>query len=87
MMSGAPVNQRVRSAGIVAQHAADATAVAGRSFRAEKKSVRLKGKVEFITHHSWLNPGPSLSSINLKNPVPMPGNIANDAASHHLAAD
>ena len=48
MMSGAAIDEGMRSAGVVTEHAADAAAVAGGGLGAEKESVGFQSEVEFV---------------------------------------
>ena len=82
-MPCAAVDQRMGAAGIVAEHAADAAAVAGRCLRAEMQSVRLEGKVELVPHHTRLHAGPPLLLVDLQDLVP-PLDVNHNPLAHDL---
>ena len=45
MVTGAAIDQRVGTAGVVAHHATNTATVAGRCFWAEKETIRLQVEV------------------------------------------
>ena len=80
------VHQRMRPAGIVAEHAADAASVAGGRFRREQQTVRLQRQIQFIADDSGLHPGPTLFGIDFQDLVPTL-DVHDDSLPHHLAGE
>ena len=86
MVARAPVHQRMRPAGIVPEHAAQAAAVAGRCFRTEQQAVRLQRQVQFVPHDAGLNPRPALFRIDFQDFVPTL-DVHDDTLSHNLSGE
>jgi len=77
----------MRTAGIVAEHAAHAAAAGRRSLRAEEKSIGLEGRIEHVPDDAGLCADPFFLRIDLQDPVEMPRHVDDDAVAHHLAGD
>ena len=87
MRTRAAVDERMRAAGVIADHSADTTAVAGRGLGTEEQPVRLTGYIQFIAYHTGLNHSITICRIDLDNAVHMPADVCHNAVSHHLSGD
>ena len=85
MMPRAAVDQRMGAARVVTHHATDAASIAGRCLGAEEQSIGLERTVQLVAHHTWLDPGPTLLSVYLKDVAPVSTDIGHDARTHHLS--
>ena len=85
MLPRATVDQRVGAARVVAEHPADATAVARRCLRTEEESVWAQRYVQLVAHHTWLHAGPPFLGVDFEDVVPVPADVHNDTAAHHLS--
>ena len=83
MVPRTPVHQRMRSAGIVPEHTADAAAVASRCLRREKQPIRLQGQVQLVTDDARLHPRPTFFGIDFQDLVP-PLDIHHNPLPHNL---
>src|ERR1700730_16485969 len=63
------VTQRARSAGIVADHAADGCARGGRDIDRKPQSVRLEPAIELVEHNAWLDGAAFARNIELHNVI------------------
>ena len=77
----------MRAAGVIADHAANTAAVGSRGLGTKEKSVRLEGKVQFVTHNAGFHPRIALLGIDLEDPVHVAADVHYDAVSDHLTCD
>ena len=84
MVPRGSIHQRMRPAGVVSEHTADAAPVAGGRFRRKEQAIGLQGQIELIADDAGLYPGPTLFRIDFQNLVPAP-NVHDNALPHHLA--
>ena len=87
MMACASIYKGVRTAGIIAEHAADAATVAGGGFGAEEQAVWLQSKVQLIQDDTWLHSRPTFFLVDFQYFLEMLADVDHDTASHHLTSD
>ena len=85
MVSGAAVDKGMGTTGVVAHHAADAAAVAGGGLGAEKEAKRFEEDVQFVAHHTWLYPCPTLSFVDFEDVVEVSADVYHDTIADNLA--
>ncbi len=85
MFAGRAVRDRIGSAGVITDHAAQHTTVGSRSIGSEEQSVRCGLAVKLITDDTRLDAREMFSGVDLQHPMHEAGDIGNDAASGSLA--
>ena len=78
------VHERMRPARIVAEHPAQAAAVARGGLGAEQQAVRLQGEVQFVPDDTGLDAGPPLIGIDFQDLVPA-FDVHDNPLPHNLA--
>ncbi len=64
VLASRAIDQRVRAAGIVADHAADHRTVGGGRLRAKQHAVRQQCVVELVAHDPWLHAHAAILGID-----------------------
>src|ERR1700722_1881281 len=85
MVTRAPIDNRVRAAGIVADHTPDHAAVLGGSFGRKEKTVRSQSKVKLVADHAGLHPDTASRGVDFHNTSQLTRNIYHDPPADDLA--
>ena len=72
---------------VVADHAADGGAAAGRGIGPEQKSVRPQVGIELVLHHARLHPRPMFLGVQFQHLVHVIGHVEDDRPAHGLAGE
>ncbi len=83
----APVGQRVRAAGVVADHAADGAAGVRGGVRPEPQPVRSGLALQVVEDHARFDEGRHALGVDLQDAVQVAGEVEDDAGPDGVAGD
>ena len=85
VVDGLAVNDRMSTAGVVADHTADIGTAAGGNIGRKNEPVRLEIGVEFVENQARLHAHPTLGGIELEHAVHVFGTIEVNSRPHRLS--
>jgi hypothetical protein len=84
-VGGAAPRDGARSAGVVADHAAERAAILGRRVRPEAQPVRTSRPLQLRQHHARLHGGHARGRIDRHDPVHMPAEVEDESGTDRIA--
>ncbi len=84
VIAGAAVLDRVRAAGVIAEHPAHHGPVLRRGLGTKLQAVRLERQIQLVADDTRLHPHPALAGVDLENLREVAREIDHDPGAHHL---
>ena len=84
MRARTAVYERVRAAGVITRHTADAAAVGGGSLGREEEAVGFAGEVQLVAHDAGFDDGIALLGIDLQDTVHVATDVGYDTVTYDL---
>ena len=85
MITRAPVDDRVRATGIVADHPADHTAILSGGFGGKEEPMGCEREVQFVSHDTGLNSDTASGHVDFENASQVTRNIDYDSPADDLS--